>query len=64
MTTTTEPQQEQQREEPAEELALADLDVPDESAGEVTGGTRGGCDDWGCGMNHNEVLAVTASGRE
>ena len=47
-------------EEPEEELALADLELRDESAREITGGTRGGCDDWGCGMNHNEVLAVTA----
>jgi hypothetical protein len=21
----------------------------------------GGCDDWGCGMNHNEVMAATTS---
>lgn len=61
MTTITEPQQEQQREEPEQELALTDLDLPEESAGEVTGGTRDSCDDnWGCGSNHNEVLAVTA----
>jgi hypothetical protein len=60
--TTTEPQQEQHREEPEheKELALTDLDLPDEKAGDVTGGTRGGCDDWNCGSNHNEVLAVTA----
>jgi hypothetical protein len=64
MSTTTEPQQERRREEPEseQELALADLDLPDEHAGDVTGGTRGdgGCDEWGCGSNHNEVLAVTA----
>ena len=47
-------------EEPEEELALADLELPEERASEIAGGTRGGCDDWGCGMNHNEVLAVTA----
>ena len=54
-------------EEPEHELALADLDLPDESAREVTGGkldvtagAPGGCDEWGCGSNHNEVLAVTA----
>ena len=60
MTTTTEAQQEQGREEPENEheVALADLDLPDESAGNVTGGTRGGCDEFGCGTNHNEVLAV------
>ena len=61
MTTTTEPQQEQRREEPEQELALADLDLPEERAGEVTGGTRDdGCPTWGCGSNHNEVLALTA----
>jgi len=61
MTTTTEPQQEQQREERAEELALADLDLPEESAVAVAGGTPSDCDDdWGCGGNHNEVLALTA----
>ncbi len=63
MTAITEPQQEQQREEPGpeQELALADLDLPEQSAGEVTGGNRGGgCDEFGCGANHNEVLAVTA----
>ena len=60
MTTTTEAQQEQRREEPEDELALADVDLPDETAQEVTGGTRGGCDDWGCGSNHNEVFAGTA----
>jgi hypothetical protein len=70
MTTTTESQLEQRREEPVQEqeLALADLDLTDERAGEVTGGKldrtaggiRGGCDEFGCGGNHNEVLAVTA----
>jgi hypothetical protein len=62
--TTTEPQQKQHRQEPEhepeDEAALADLDLPDERAGDVAGGTRGGCDDWNCGSNHNEVLAVTA----
>ena len=60
MTTITE--MERRPDEPEEELALADLDLPEESAGEVTGGTR--CEDWGCGTNHNEVLAVTAQGRQ
>jgi hypothetical protein len=60
MTTTIDPQQEQSSEEPGQELALADLDLPDESSRDVTGGTRGGCDEFGCGSNHNEVLAVTA----
>ena len=59
----TEHQQELHREEPDEELPLADLDLPEESAGDVTGGTRVACEDWGCGTNHNEVLAGTASGR-
>jgi hypothetical protein len=58
MTTITE--MEPRPEEPEEELPLADLELPQESSGDVTGGTRGGCDDWGCGMNHSEVLAVTA----
>jgi len=61
MTTTTEPLQEQQREVPEQELALADLDLPEETAGEIAGGSPSDCDDdWGCGENHNEVLAVTA----
>jgi hypothetical protein len=61
MTTTIDPQQEQVREEPEQELALADLELPDESSRDVTGGTRDdGCPTWGCGSNHNEVLAVTA----
>ena len=59
MSTTTEAQQEQRREELEDQLALADLDLPEESASDVTGGTRGGCDDFGCGTNHNEVLALT-----
>jgi len=69
MTTTTEIER-RPEEEPEHEHALADLDLPDESAREVTGGTRdvtagtpGGCDEFGCGMNHNEVLVVTAQGR-
>jgi hypothetical protein len=60
MTATTDSQQEQRREEPEQELALTDLDLPEEQAGDVTAGTLGGCDEWGCGGNHNEVLAVTA----
>jgi hypothetical protein len=72
MTPTTESQLEQRWEEPAQEqeLALADLDLPDKSAGAVTGGKLdrtaggirgGGCDDeFGCGSNHSEVLVVTA----
>jgi hypothetical protein len=69
MTTTTEPQLEQRPEEPAhrQDLGLGDLDLPVERAGAVTGGKvdlaggiRGGCDEWGCGTNHNEVLAVMA----
>ena len=71
MSTTTEAQLEQSREEHAheQELALADLELTDERAGEVTGGRidatsgkpGGGCEDeFGCGSNHNEVLAVTA----
>jgi hypothetical protein len=59
MTTITDTER-RPEEEPEEELALADLDLPDERAGDVTGGTRAGCDDWACGSNHNEVLAVTA----
>jgi hypothetical protein len=61
MTTTTEIDR-RPEEKPEEAPALADLDLPEESAGEVTGGTRGGgCDDeFGCGSNHNEMLAVTA----
>ena len=68
-TTTTEAQQGQRRgdPEPEQELALADLDLPDVGAREVTGGRvdatsgiPGGCDEFGCGSNHNEVLAVTA----
>src|SRR5205823_6540309 len=57
--TTSEPQQAQRREEPEQELALADLDLPGESAGDLAGRTRGGgCEDeFGCGTNHNEVLA-------
>jgi hypothetical protein len=45
MTTTSEPQ-EQRREESAteEELALADLELQEEGAREIAGGTRGGCD--------------------
>jgi hypothetical protein len=61
MTATTDSQAEQRREEPEQELALTDLDLPAERAGVVTGGTRGeDCEEWGCGSNHNEVLAVTA----
>jgi hypothetical protein len=68
MTTTREPQ-EQRPEEPVQELALGDLELGDERAGAVTGGRvdltggirGGGCDDeFGCGSNHNQVLAVTA----
>jgi hypothetical protein len=58
MSTTTELER-RPEDEPEEELTLKDLDLPDERAAEVTGGTRPPCDDWGCGMNHNEVLAVT-----
>ena len=57
---TTTPELERRPEdESAEELALADLDLPDQQAGEITGGTRPPCEDWGCGTNHNEVLALT-----
>ena len=58
--TTTEHPQELHREEPHEELPPADLELPEESAGDVTGGTRVACEEWGCGSNHNEVLALTA----
>jgi hypothetical protein len=66
MTTITELER-RPEEEPEKELELADLDLPDERAGAVTGGkvdltggSRGGCEEFGCGSNHNEVLAVTA----
>jgi hypothetical protein len=63
MTTTSEPRKEHRREEPAppeQELPLPDLELRDESADEITGGTRSACEEWGCGSNHNEVLALTA----
>ena len=74
MSTTIEPTQEQRREEPEPEqgeFALADLDLTEQSAGEVTGGrvdvtgrekiaVYGKCPPDGCSSNHNEVLAVTA----
>lgn len=60
MTTITDTER-RPEEEPEQELALTDLDLPEQSAADVAGGTRDdGCDEWGCGMNHNEVLAVTA----
>jgi hypothetical protein len=59
MTTITDTER-QPEEESEQELALADLDLPEERADDVTAGTRGGCDDWACGSNHNELLAVTA----
>jgi hypothetical protein len=61
MTTITELER-RSEEEPEEEFVLANLDLPDEGAREVTGGTRddGGCEEFGCGGNRNEVLAVTA----
>jgi hypothetical protein len=32
-------------------------DLPVESGKDVKGGARGGgCDEWGCGMNHSETL--------
>jgi hypothetical protein len=58
MTTITEMER-RPDEEPEEELALADLDLPEASAADVAGGTLVGCPTWMCGSNHNEVLAVT-----
>jgi hypothetical protein len=31
-------------------------DLPVKTAQDVKGGVRGGCDEWGCGTNHNETL--------
>jgi hypothetical protein len=56
--------------DPAETPALDDLELTDEQAAGVVGGRlarnvtgaarSGGCDEWGCGTNHNEVLVFTA----
>lgn len=54
-------EQEQRRDDkPEDELALRDLELPDDQAGNVKAGARGGCDDWGCGSNHDEAMVVTA----
>lgn len=61
---------EQREERPDDELELRDLDLPEDRAADVTGGRLakdvsgaargGGCDEWGCGTNHNEAMSVTS----